>query len=251
MPQKRRRAPARQRSPKTVNYLPGLAFFLVIDFLVVATIYLALANMAQREMNQAQTTSIVIPQTTISSSGFVLGPQVLNITLRITNDEIVGRYGYWALANYTRTVKGYQILNSSSNASSNVYFLIVGLNGTWRTFAGALSPSNGTVEPLNGSGPLHIKYSAIEGYPLNMSAQLTGYIGKFDLNGTASDVLKGRYANQTGISPSAFHWTERYFNFSGNVNATRNYTCVFTFGDQTYSIIINQTGDYTTGDIVT
>ncbi len=252
MPRELKHAPSRRNTQTTENYLPKLAFFLVIDFLVVATLYLALSNMTQREMN-LQTTSVAttsIPVANVSGSGPVLGQQVLNITLKITNDEIVGRYGYWALANYTRTIKGYRILNSDPN-SSNAYFLMVGLNGTWRTFAGALSPDNGTVQPMNGSGAFYVRYSAIESRQLNTSAQLSGYLGGFDLGGTASDILKGRYANQTGINPSAFSWTARYFNFSGVVNITKNYSSAFTYGNQTYSITINQTGAYTNGDIVT
>lgn len=237
--------------------LPQLAFFIVIDFLVVVTIYLALHNITMSQISQPQitnhlltTTALPVTTVAVSSGAPVLGPQVLNISLNIINDEIVGRFGYWALANYTRTVKAYRILNSNS---SNSYFLIVSLNGTWRTFAGALSPSNGTMEPDNGSGPFRISYSAIEDYPLNTTARLKGYIGQFNLNGTASDIVRGRYANQTGISPSTFHWTEHYFGFLGGLNITRNYTAVFRYspGNQEYVIIINQTGLYTEGDILT
>ena len=256
MPRKRQRASKRQITPKAKNRLPGLAFFFVIDFLIVITVYLALVNINQ-EMIRAQTISTsvstvsVVPTTTVSSSGYALGSQALNITLKITNDEIVGRYGYWALANYTRTVKAYPMLNPNSSNSNSAYFLMVDLNGTWRTFAGALSPDNGTLEPLNGSGAFYVKYDAIENYTLNKSAQLNGYVGEFNLNGTIKDILKGRYANQTGISPSTFHWTVRYFNFSGSVNTTKSYVSAFTFGTQTYGITINQTGTQTTGDIVT
>ncbi len=251
MPQRERRnPPTRYASGKALRQL---AFFLVIDFLVVTTILLALHNITYSNANQANATAhqisiITIPVTTVAvpSNVLVLGPQVLNITLNITNDEIVGRMGYWALANYTRTIKGYRILSAN-----NTYFLIISLNGTWRTFAGALSPGNGIVEPANGSGTFLIRYSAIEPYPLNNSAQLYGSLGNFNLNGSANDIVKGMYANQTGISPSSFQWTRRYFGFIGGLNITKNYTGVFSLGNQSYSIIINQTGERAKGDILT
>ncbi len=253
MPRKRQRASKHQVTPRSESPLPGLAFFFVIDILIIITVYLALVNINQ-EMSRAQTgtaVSTVTPAPVISVSGYAVGPQALNITLKITNDEIVGRYGYWALANYTRTVEAYPMLSPNSSNYSGAYLLMVDLNGTWRTFAGALSPGNGTLEPLNGSGPFYVKYYAIEDYALNRSAQLSGYAGEYSLNGTTDDILKGRYANQTGISPSTFHWTVRYFNFSGSVNLTKSYVSAFTFGTQAYVITVNQTGTHTSGDIVT
>ena len=147
------RATSGSTSGRDYKLIRQLAYFIVIDVLVVYTILLALHNITSNEMGHAQAavSAYTAPTTTVAApiSALLLGPQVLNISLSISNDEIVGRFGYWALANYTRTVKGYRILNSNS---SNSYFLIVGLNGTWRTFAGSLSPDNGTAEPLNGQG---------------------------------------------------------------------------------------------------
>jgi hypothetical protein len=234
------------------NQLPNIAFFLVIDFLIVGTIFISLEHIAAHAYASSAamystTISTVVTTTVASAPPMNLGPQALNITFVASNDEMVGCCGYWALANYTRTVKAYPILGSNS---TNAYFLIVSLNGTWNTFAGALSPNSGIKELHNGSGTFDIRYSAIEDYALNTSAQHNGYLGRYYFGGSARDIMKGAYANQTGaLHP--FQWTSRYFGFIGAMNITDNYTGTFTMRNQTYSIIFNSTGEYSEGDIVT
>ncbi len=227
---------------KRAPYNPAkLSYVLVLAAVAVYSVHLAImatSNFGPVNFNY----TMIIPSLNASKPN--PQAQVLNITLRSTNMEIAGKYGYWALANYTRSVR-------ASALGNNTYALFVRLNGTWRTFAGAISPNNLTKEPVNGSGPFTINYTAIQKGVLNASAQAYGYIGSFNMGGTAGDIIKGYYRNQTGSNPDAFLWTARYFNFTGNLNAT-DYTAIFSYGNQTYEIsLANITSGTVKGNIVT
>ncbi|MHB1830147.1 MAG: hypothetical protein ACYCO0_02025 [Candidatus Micrarchaeaceae archaeon] len=221
--------------------LAKLSYVIVLAAIAVYSVHLAImanSNFGSVNFNYTMLTP------SLNSSKSAPFVQALNITLHYTGTEIGGKYGYWALANYTRTIH-------ASSMGNNTYLLSVQLNGTWRTFAGAISPNNLTKEPINGSGPFIINYTAIQKGVLNTSAQAYGYIGSFNMGGTAGDVLKGYYRNQTGSSLNAFSWTARYFNFTGNLNAT-DYTAVFRYGNQTYEIsLANITSGTVKGNIVT
>lgn len=232
--------------------LSNLSFFLIIDVLVVTTILMFLSNDAKSMYTNSAISAPVIP--VIIANGTSLQPNstytahsiapALNVTAEIANGELNGRYGYWALANYTRHIVAFRISNSS-------YLLVVHLNGSWETFKGARSPNNGITEPSGGSGTFTIGYSAIEPYSLNMSAKLSGYLGSFNLNGTANDIMRGNYSSQLGQNDGAFNWMEIYFGHSVNPNVTDNYTATYVFEKQRYIQIFNSTGVYELGDIVT
>lgn len=230
------------RNVKGAQYnLAKFSYVIVLAALAVYSVHLAI--MASSNFSSV-TFNYTMPTPSLNVAKSTPFVQVLNITLHYTNTEIAGRYGYWALANYTRNIRALSM-------GGNTYLLFVQLNGTWSTFAGAVSPNNLTKEPINGSGPFSINYTAVQAGILNSSAQAYGYIGSFDMGGSASDILKGYYRNQTGSNPNAFSWTARYFNFNGNLNAT-GYTAVFRYGNQTYEIsLANMTSGSVKGNIVT
>ena len=177
-------------------------------------------------------------------------PIVLNITLNETNGEIPGKYGYWALENYTRHVRAWE--------SSNLTYIIeVNMTGTWATFAGALSPYKGIAEPENGTGTFYVNYVSTVIGSLNDSRELSGYIGNFNLNGTENDIIKGNYSKQDWPKESTFNWQDYYFGDNSVLSTPRNYTSVYIYRNETYYIhfYVNSTGSLqpvsTYGDILT
>jgi len=238
-------APMQQGSLNAAQSIPSISN--VGSYSSIPTI----STISALQANSSPLISTTIPAVTVPSTTtvYVFNPstatQSMNISLKVYNDEMPGMFGYWALGNYTRTVKAYYIGNSS-------YYLIIGLNGTWNTFAGALSPKNGSVQPANGSGTFNVAYTAIESnVTLNKSAQLSGYIGAFNLNGTQQDIANQTYNNQSGISNNTFSWTQRYFGFQGVPQIYGNYSAVFKYNSETFSIRINSTKESVIGDIVT
>jgi len=136
------------------------------------------------------------------------GTQVLNINFLVTNDEDSGFVGYWALDSYIKTVQVWQDPNVPSN-----HFVTSTYLGLFQTFAGALSPQNGVVEPKGGAGILTGAYFGQFTFTGTISSLKTsGYIGLYNYGGTKADVLKGTYgAGQTGDPPTAFSWLSTYF----------------------------------------
>ena len=127
---------------------------------------------------------------------------VMNISMKVTNDEDSGLAGYWALDNFNKTVKVWQTPDGS-------FYALAMYEGTWQTFAGALSPQSGTVEPKDGCGTVEGGYVAT--FTATAFTQHFGYIGKFDFGGTKADILLGTYeAGQTG-STTPYDWVSAYF----------------------------------------
>jgi hypothetical protein len=177
-------------------------------------------------------------------------PMVLNITLNETNGEIPGKYGYWALENYTRRVRAWK----SSNLT---YIIAVNMTGTWATFTGALSPYKGTAELENGTGTFYVNYVSTVIGSLNNSRALSGYVGSFNLNGTENDITKGNYSRQNWPTENTFNWQDYYFGTNSVLATPRNYTSVYMYKNETYYIhfYVNSTGSLqpviTYGDILT
>ena len=203
----------------------------------------------------APTTSVLshplsVP-TTISANltSSLIGPQVMNITLNITNDQFADNtYGYWALANYSRNIRAFAI-------TSNSYYITISLNGTWRTFAGVKSPGSGTPEPKNGSGTFNVHYSFSIFGNLNTSVQLNGSLGRYNLNGSYKGIEGQVFQEQNASVASPFAWLDKYFGTNLAMRSSNNYSSVFTYRNQTYVILLyNISGNqksYYNGDIIT
>jgi len=135
-------------------------------------------------------------------SGSVL---VLNIKHHVTNDEDSGNVGYWALDNYEKQIKIWQ-------TSPGNFLVVTKYEGTWHTFAGALSPGLGTLQSKDASGCFEGGYVATFSGTFAPGTHKThGNIGTFDYGGTKADILKGTYGNgQTG-DPAHFNYLSTYF----------------------------------------
>jgi len=182
---------------------------------------------------------------------------VLNITYKVTNDEDSGMVGYWALSDYNKQVKVWQVPDGS-------FYAIARYTGKWTTFAGALSPGAGVVQGADASGTFEGGYTATftagSSTPTFMARSSTptftagsftsafGNIGTYDFGGTKADVLLGTYgAGQTGSTPS-FDWLGTYFTSSDDFAdfTYLNWGWTYHYRSQTWNNF-----DYgTTGDIV-
>lgn len=132
--------------------------------------------------------------------------QVVNAVMKVTNDEDTGFVGYWALENYTKHIQAW------ADGTGNFYVAAT-YQGTWNTFAGALSPEDGIPELSNGTGSTRGGYIAtMSGSMLASPGEPThGTIGAYDFGGTQSDVLLGTYGNgQTGDA-NPTDWLSFYF----------------------------------------
>jgi len=160
---------------------------------------------------------------------------VININYKVTNDEDSGNVGYWALDNYNKQVKVWQVPDGS-------YYTVAKYIGKWQTFAGALSPGIGTPQTNDASGSMQGGYTATFDAPSCISA--FGNLESKDFGGTEADVLLGTYgAGQTGPTPYSFlgGYCNGYENFNLN-----NWGWKYSYKNQTWNNF-----DYgTTGDIV-
>jgi hypothetical protein len=166
---------------------------------------------------------------------------VFNATYNITNDEDSGIVGYWALDNYSKTVEVWE-------TSANNFYAAVTYNGTWETFAGALSPQAGVLEKTSETGFYSGSYTAT----FTDSSAFTsvwGSQGSFDFGGTKTDILKGTYgAGQVGATvPAAANWLSN--DFPGGVASFNQTTWGWTYTYQSQSWVNASSGN--SGDILT
>lgn len=163
---------------------------------------------------------------------------VVNITMKVTNDEDSGNAGYWALSSYNKVVKVWQVPDGS-------FYAVVRYTGQWTTFDGALSPGLGVEEPSDGSGTFEGGYAATFTAPKVTPA--SGYIGTFDLGGTKADVLLGTYgAGQTGPT-TLFSWLDTYFPGYAGFNYV-DWGWTYHYKSQAwYNYASGTTGDVVTG----
>lgn len=141
------------------------------------------------------------------ASGWVASP-IVNAKMTVKNDEDAGNAGYWALDHYVKSF----IIWENVDSTPNTFCAEVQYKGTWTTFAGALSPAFGVVQPANGHGTMTEAYVALfTGTFLgnyckttrhitcvgNYSrAPLIGNIGTFNYGGTQADILLPYSAQQ-------------------------------------------------------
>lgn len=161
---------------------------------------------------------------------------VLNITMKVTNDEDSGNVGYWALDDYNKSVQVWQTPGGS-------FYAVVRYEGKWRTFAGALSPGAGLVQSKDASGTFEGGYVAT--FTAAGFTSKFGNIGTFDFGGTKADILLGTYgAGQSGPT-TPFSWLSTYFTGVGSF-AQPNWGWTYHYRSQTW----NNFSYGTTGDIV-
>lgn len=134
---------------------------------------------------------------------------VLNIKHKVTNDEDSGNAGYWALDNYNKHIKVWQLLDGT-------FYVVVKYEGKWNTFKGALSPGAGVAESKDASGEFEGGYTAT--FTATSFTSKFGNIGTKDYGGSKADVLLGTYgAGQTGPT-TPFSWLSTYFTGAASFN---------------------------------
>ena len=197
--------------------------------IILAAIFSALQSSQPLPVSTSSTSvqsSTTTYQVSVPKSHNPSNATTLNITFNIINDTAEGGYGYWALGNYTENVNA--ILGNLG------YNAIVTAHGTWRSIKGAPSPITGVKEPINGSGRFTEIYDAIIPGRLNDTLMLSGYVGTFNDGATFPFLLENR-SRQT--RPAHFNWPLLYFDTSAEYISILNSTTVFTYGNQTYSIV--------------
>lgn len=120
-----------------------------------------------------------------------LGP-LANSKMTVKNDEDAAPAWYWALDTYQKSITMW--------VSGTTYCLLEQYSGTWKTFAGALSPGTEVPEPRAGSGTFSAAsvITFTDTYPFNPNhIPTTGSIGTFNFGGTKADILTPP-ASQTG-----------------------------------------------------
>ncbi|MDE1798323.1 MAG: hypothetical protein KGH63_02875 [Candidatus Micrarchaeota archaeon] len=160
---------------------------------------------------------------------------VLNVNYKVVNDEDSGIGSYWALDRYTKHVKVWQLPDGS-------YYAVVDYDGTWNTFAGALSPAGTVSETRDAQGTMHGGYAAT--FRADGLTGASTHIGTQDLGGTRADILLGSYGNgQTGNTAS-FNYLSTYFDNPTNFNYV---TWGWTY--QYHNQVWSNTADANTGNI--
>jgi hypothetical protein len=160
---------------------------------------------------------------------------LINARMTMTNYEDGGTVGYWALDNLAESFTVWQ----NTGTSLNTFCSLDEYSGTWKTFAGAISPENVT-EPQGGSGAMKgaiVKlftgtflgpYCKSKCSGTHSSKPLKGNIGVFNLGGTSQQILLGYYANQTQFSPNGY----LTFYFSApSVTSTPVWSYIYTRGN--------------------
>ena len=167
--------------------------------------------------NSTNTASVTVNNT------FKTNKLVLDVTANIINDPDSGNFGYWALDNLTRNMKVWQIsIPATSALTYNSYVANISDNGIATTFAGALSPGAGVIEPNNGvstiTGSEDLTFNAIFTPGSNTVYTNGNVIASFNNKGTSSYILLGTYSNQdkSTYSPASTfsHYLDEYFTIS-------------------------------------
>jgi hypothetical protein len=175
--------------------------------------------------------------------------QVLNLDFTVQNDEDSGyAKGYWALDNYVQTVQVWSL-------GSGQYEAVQTFKGTFTTYAGALSPQNGVVEPNTETGTMVGEIvSTFTATSFNPSAlSVYGNLGTKNYGGTETDIKLGTYALQTGDT-NAYNWLTAYFagipaSGTGSLNNI-NWGFTYTITSGT-SLVWSNNAALNSGDIVT
>jgi hypothetical protein len=138
---------------------------------------------------------------------------IVNVHYKVTNDEDSGFVGYWALDNYEKHIMIW------ADPKDGSYWAIARYEGTFTTFAGALSPQNGVQESSDATGHFVGGYTLHFTGTFNPKIATHGDLGTFDFGGTKSDILLGSYGNgQTGNSGTTFNVLSQYFTGENDIN---------------------------------
>jgi len=168
---------------------------------------------------------------------------VMNVIYRVVNDEPTGNVGFWALQDYARHVQVWRLPDGSFDWESR-------FEGTWTTFAGALSPGAGVPQAANGWGTFE---GVLNGtFTSSPYLPVCGYLGTHDAGGTKPDILLGTYgAGQQG-TPNVWSPGDTYFPGAAADGwsswITTAYSFTYRYRHQTF--VLDPSTGTGTGDIV-
>ncbi|HZY69971.1 MAG TPA: hypothetical protein VFF67_03210 [Thermoplasmata archaeon] len=230
--------------PRTIfqKLVPGRRA-LAVGAIVVALAFMATLAPFGRAAGVNSSYCSTSPLKILNHTGVPFGsPRLVSIHWDATNHEDFGRLGYWAIDNFTASVRAWQI-------SSGHYYATEEFNGTWHTYAGALSPRLGNHEFLSKGGPFGAGVNFTFSAKFVPKLNVTGKIGPYNYNGSIPDVLKGKYANQTGDA-NTFNWVREYFVNVSVSSEFFGYVYNWAPGGQTWCHFDHADGG-SSGDIVT
>lgn len=164
---------------------------------------------------------------------------ILDINYKVTNDEDSGFSGYWALDDYKKHIKIWNVPDGS-------FYAVVKYEGKFHTYVDALSPQNGLTESKDATGKFNGGYVATFTGTFSPTLATRGDIGTFDFTGTKADILLGTYGNgQTGPT-TPFSYLSSYFTGVGSFNEDP-WGWTYQFKNQSW----NNFSVGSSGDIVT
>ena len=124
--------------------------------------------------------------------------QIVNVIAHVVNDADSGACSYWALDNYSKLIKVWQLADGNFQVNES-------FSGFFETPAGAVSPNANCVtlqpaEGFNAVGTFHGAVSfVISGAFAPTGAEPTrGFVGSYDYGTTLLD-LQGTYATQSVV----------------------------------------------------
>jgi hypothetical protein len=143
-------------------------------------------------------------------------PHILSVWWTFSNleDLEIDPY-YWALDNGSVSLQAWQAPDGS-------FYVLEAVGLLWQTYAGALSPAAGVVEPQNGLGPeVQASFLHFTGTFTPGSMPTRGSLGTIDLGGTRADILKAPGPQTGGTSESYDPFFPVYFNGLANFVPTQ------------------------------
>jgi len=160
-----------------------------------------------------------------------------DITWNGVNSYDGGNVGWWALITFAEHDQIY------SSPSGTYYFFATG-TGTWTTYAGALSPNQGVVEPRDGSGTYsYVECTTFTASAFSPSYPTTGFVGTFNYGGTQAIVVLGTYAKQLAAVSSSIPFDPIANYFIYNTNTVNQINSNF-FGSYAYEYNCHAMYDY-------
>ncbi len=191
---------------------------------------------------------------TTNTNDIVTNKLVLYVNSNVLNDPDSGDQGNWAIDNFTRTIKVWQIGPTSFTAVYND-------TGTSSIIAGAPSPKNGVIQPANGTatmvGNTNITFTAT-GFNSSYDSSLiaNNSIGTLNMKETPADLLANRFNASAPTQSTLNYYLNQYFTGVSSINVpTGGWTYVYkgpVGGTQSWTDAVSTNwGTTNTNDIVT
>jgi len=190
---------------------------------------------------------------------------IINGKMTIKNDEDSGFPSYWALDNYQKTFVIWEGTPTAIAGTPETFCALQQYIGTFKTFAGALSPQTGVEQPFGATGSEQgaIVYTFTGTFlgpychasscpAMYSSMPLFGGIGTYNFGGSSTDILKNSYNTQTGDT-TYIDYLQFYFSNPSSISSNDlSWAWIYTLGSGVGygNMWVNANGG-SFGDIVT